>query len=52
MTNLLLIRDNSTENIEEQVRIIAESSRSRLHEFFVDYDRLRSGYVTSKFFLI
>ncbi|RNA20364.1 EF hand family, partial [Brachionus plicatilis] len=40
------MKDNSAESIEEQVRIITESSRSRLHEFFVDYDRLRSGYIT------
>ncbi|CAF0814337.1 unnamed protein product [Brachionus calyciflorus] len=44
------MRDNSIDYIEDQVRIIAESSRTRLHEFFVDYDKLRSGFVTKSQF--
>ena len=36
--------------MEEKIQIKAESSRFRIQEFFIDYDRLRSGYVTSKSF--
>lgn len=32
--------------IEQKIRIQVESTRSRLPEFFIDYDRLRSGFVT------
>ena len=48
--NNIISRDLSDISIENKIRIQAESSRVRLSEFFIDYDRLRSGYVTSSFF--
>lgn len=37
--------------LEDKIRITVESSRSRLSEFFIDFDRLRSGFVTSNTYL-
>lgn len=40
------MKDQSSVLIENKIRIHVESNRIRLTEFFIDYDRLRSGYVT------
>ena len=34
--------------IEEKIRINNATKGMRINEFFHDFDRLRSGYVTSK----
>ena len=37
---------NSIEGIEDHIRNIALTKRIRPTEFFIDYDQLRSGFVT------
>lgn len=34
--------------VEEKIRNLCLTKRLRPSEFFIDYDRLRSGYVTGK----
>lgn len=34
-------------NVEENLRILAQTKRIRVNEFFQDYDKLRSGFVTA-----
>jgi len=36
------------DSIEEAIRTVALTKRIRPSEFFLDYDRLRSGYVTGE----
>lgn len=33
-------------NVEDAIRTLVETKRVRVNEFFQDYDKLRSGYVT------
>ena len=37
-------------DIEQQIRTTALTKRIRPSEFFLDFDRLRSGYVSGQFF--
>lgn len=42
----------AVDKVEETVRTLCLTKRLRPSEFFIDYDRLRSGYVTGKYFKI
>lgn len=37
-----------TSQIESNIRTLAQTKRIRVTEYFQDYDKLRSGYVTRK----
>ena len=43
------LSNNLSQSAEEKIRIKAATSGIRVHEFFHDFDRLRSGFVTSNF---
>ena len=38
------------EKVEDRIRHAALAKRVRTTEFFKDFDKLRSGYITSKFY--
>lgn len=38
--------------MKEEIRTLVQTKRIRVTEFFQDYDKLRSGYVTSEFIYI
>lgn len=40
--------ESRVEVIEDQIRTTVQLKSVRVAEFFKDFDRLRSGYVTSK----
>lgn len=42
--------DSLFEKIVNAVRTTVLTKRVRVSEFFQDFDRLRSGYITSKFY--
>lgn len=35
--------------VDDEIRTLVQTKRIRVTEFFQDYDKLRSGFVTGKF---
>ena len=48
---IIIINREQTDYLEEKIRIKTESLRIRLNEYFIDYDRLRSGFITCNKFV-
>lgn len=40
---------DAVSNIEEKIRSVTLTKRIRPEELFLDYDKLRSGFVTGKY---
>ena len=47
-----MVADAALDNFHNSIRTLAQTKRIRVTEFFQDFDKLRSGFVTGKFVTI